>query len=162
MKIPPLRDRIEEIPVLSQHFMHKAAAKYGCDPLPISPSLMHSLAGHLWPGNLRELENVIKRYLVLADELAIVDELSLQQNAGWSPLNGDDKAGSGGLKHLVRNLKGDAESAAIAQTLEGTGWNRKAAANDLQISYKALLYKIKQYNLTPPMKQYSLQPVGKG
>ncbi len=162
MKMPPLRERIEEIPVLSQHFMHKAAVKYGREPLPISPSLIHSFTRYSWPGNLRELENVIKRYLVLADELAIVDELSLQQNAGWSPLNGDDKAGSGGLKHLVRNLKGDAESAAIAQTLEGTGWNRKAAANDLQISYKALLYKIKQYNLTPPMKQYSLQPVGKG
>jgi DNA-binding NtrC family response regulator len=58
-----------------------------------------------------------------------------------------------GLKHLVRNLKGGAESAAIAQTLEGTGWNRKAAASDLQISYKALLYKIKQYNLSPPNKQ---------
>jgi DNA-binding NtrC family response regulator len=60
------------------------------------------------------------------------------------------------LKHLVRNLKGGAESAAIAQTLEGTGWNRKAAASDLQISYKALLYKIKQYNLTPPQKRRSL------
>jgi DNA-binding NtrC family response regulator len=53
-------------------------------------------------------------------------------------------------------LKGSAESAVIAQTLEGTGWNRKAAANDLQISYKALLYKIKQYNLSPPQKQFSL------
>ena len=54
-----------------------------------------------------------------------------------------------GLKAMVRNLKGDAESTAIAQVLEGVGWNRKAAANDLQISYKALLYKIKQYDLSP-------------
>jgi DNA-binding NtrC family response regulator len=53
-------------------------------------------------------------------------------------------------------LKGSAESAAIAQKLEDTGWNRKAAANDLQISYKALLYKIKQYNLSPPQRQYNL------
>jgi DNA-binding NtrC family response regulator len=57
---------------------------------------------------------------------------------------------------MVRNLKGSAESAAIAQKLEDTGWNRKAAANDLQISYKALLYKIKQYNLSPPQRQYNL------
>jgi DNA-binding NtrC family response regulator len=63
--------------------------------------------------------------------------------------------GTANLKNLIRNLKGSAESAAIAQSLEGTGWNRKAAASDLHISYKALLYKIKQYNLSPPPKQYS-------
>jgi two-component system response regulator AtoC len=161
MKMPPLRERIEEIPALSQHFMRKAAMKYGRDPLPISVSLLRSFTTYPWPGNLRELENVIKRYLILADEFAIVDELRLQQIAGLSPLSWDDKAGSGGLKYLVRSLKGGAEAAAIAQTLDGTGWNRKAAANNLQISYKALLYKIKQYNLAPPMKQYGLQHVGR-
>jgi two-component system response regulator AtoC len=154
MRMPPLRDRIEEIPVLSQHFMLKTALKYGCDPLPISPSLLHALTRYSWPGNLRELENVVKRYLVLADELAIIDDLGIQRSHGLSGLKEDDTAGGGGLKHLVRNLKGDAESVAIARTLEVTGWNRKAAANDLQISYKALLYKIKQYNLMPPQKQY--------
>jgi DNA-binding NtrC family response regulator len=56
---------------------------------------------------------------------------------------------AGGLKKLVRGLKGEAESSVIAGVLEETGWNRKAAANDLQISYKALLYKIKQYDLAP-------------
>ncbi len=61
--------------------------------------------------------------------------------------------GDRSLKHLVRNLKGGAEAAAIAQSLEGSGWNRKAAAIDLQISYKALLYKIKQYNLSPPARK---------
>ncbi len=159
MRMPPLRDRIEEIPVLSQHFMLKAALKFGCDPLPFPPSLLHALTRYSWPGNLRELENVVKRFLVLADEFAIISDLNVQQSARLSGLNGDDKAGSGGLKHLVRNLKGDAESVAIAQTLEDTGWNRKAAANDLQISYKALLYKIKQYNLMPPQKHYGLHSV---
>ena len=156
LKMPPLRERLEEIPVLSQHFMRKVAVKYECEPLPLSPALMHSLTSHSWPGNLRELENVIKRYLVLADEMAIIDELSPRKGAGLSALNLEENAGSGGLKFLVRNLKGGAESAAIAQTLEETGWNRKAAANDLQISYKALLYKIKQYNLIPPQRQYGL------
>jgi len=162
IKVPPLRERIGEIPALTEHFMHKAAAKYGCDPLPISPSLMQCLSRYSWPGNLRELENVIKRYLVLADEPTIIDELSPQQSDGLPSMNLNDKPGDGGLKHLVRNLKGGAESAAIAQTLEGTGWNRKAAAIDLQISYKALLYKIKQYNLTPPLKQYGLPPASRG
>ena len=62
LKMPPLRERIEEIPILSQHFMRKVAAKYECEPLPISPALMQALTSHTWPGNLRELENTIKRY----------------------------------------------------------------------------------------------------
>jgi two-component system, NtrC family, response regulator AtoC len=152
VRMPPLRERIEEIPILSQHFMHKVAAKYECDPLPISAALLGALAGYSWPGNLRELENTIKRYLVLGDEQAIIDELNPVQSSATFALNAES-AGNSSLKHLVKNLKGNAESAAIAQSLEGTGWNRKVAANDLQISYKALLYKIKQYNLSPPRKR---------
>jgi len=152
IKMPPLRERIEEIPILSQHFMRKVAAKYKCDPLPISPALTQALSSHSWPGNLRELENMIKRYLVLADEQTIIDELSTWQSTRSLASVVEDTGGNGGLKHLVRNLKGSAESAAIAQTLEETEWNRKAAATSLQISYKALLYKIKQYNLRPPRK----------
>jgi len=64
--------------------------------------------------------------------------------------NGFNDVGDGaGLKQIVRSLKGEAEAAAIAQMLESKGWNRKAAASELQISYKALLYKIKQYDLAP-------------
>jgi DNA-binding NtrC family response regulator len=153
LRMPPLRERTEEIPLLSEHFMCKVAAKYECDPLPLSPALLQALAGYSWPGNLRELENAIKRYLVLGDERAIIDELNPAQSTATLSLSAEDTANGASLKHLVRNVKGNAESAAIAQSLDGTGWNRKAAANDLQISYKALLYKIKQYNLTPPRKR---------
>jgi two-component system response regulator AtoC len=161
LKMPPLRERTEEIPILSRHFMHKVAAKYEWEPLPISPALMQALTNHPWSGNLRELENTIKRYLVLADEEAIINELRPQPSKESLESGEEDADGNGGLKHLVRNLKGGAESAAIAQTLAGTGWNRKAAANDLRISYKALLYKIKQYNLTPPQKRQNLDRVQK-
>ena len=82
LKMPPLRERTEEIPILAHHFMRKVAAKYERDPLPISPALMQALTSHSWPGNLRELENTIKRYLILADEQAIIDELSPRQSAG--------------------------------------------------------------------------------
>jgi two-component system, NtrC family, response regulator AtoC len=157
VKMPPLRERIEEIPILAQHFMRKVAAKYNCEALPISTALMNALTGHSWPGNLRELENTIKRFLVLADEQTIIDELTPRQHTETAATNGEESVASGGLKHLVRNLKGGAESVAIAQILESTGWNRKAAASDLQISYKALLYKIKQYSLTPPHKRQSFE-----
>ena len=153
LKMPPLRERPEEIPILCQHFMRKVVARYECQPLPISPALIKALSGHSWPGNLRELENTIKRYLVLADERTIIDELSPRQSAGSIAPAEENNDNGGGLKHLVRHLKDGAEAAAILQKLEHTGWNRKAAAMDLKISYKALLYKIKQYNLIPPHKQ---------
>jgi len=153
LKMPPLRERTEEIPILAQHFMRKVAAKYECEPLPIPSALMQALSSYSWPGNLRELENTIKRYLVLADERAIIDELNPWQASGPMLPASEGADPDRSLKHLVKNLKGGAEAAAIAQSLEGSGWNRKAAASDLQISYKALLYKIKQYNLTPPVRK---------
>jgi DNA-binding NtrC family response regulator len=149
LSIPPLRERREEIPVFADYFMRKGAKRYGREPLTFSAELMHALTEHTWPGNLREMENVVNRYLVLGDEKAILDELSPSVGYnGGSPTTQEVPNGAG-LKAMVRSLKGDAESLAIAQVLEGVGWNRKAAANDLQISYKALLYKIKQYDLSP-------------
>jgi two-component system, NtrC family, response regulator AtoC len=153
LRMPPLRERTEEIPLLARHFMSKVAIKYECDALPIPSALMHALISYSWPGNLRELENTIKRFLVLADEQAIIDELNPWQQAASQASVNEGGENERSLKHLVRNLKGGAEAAAIAQSLEGSGWNRKAAANDLQISYKALLYKIKQYNLIPPPRK---------
>ena len=153
LKMPPLRERVEEIPILAQHFMRKVALKYECEPIPISPALMQAFSSYSWPGNLRELENTIKRFLVLADEQSIIGELNPWQRAATPSAQGESAEGERSLKHLVRNLKGGAEAAAIAQSLEGSGWNRKAAAVDLQISYKALLYKIKQYNLEPAAQE---------
>jgi two-component system, NtrC family, response regulator AtoC len=153
LRMPPLRERTEEIPILAEHFMRKISTKYQCNPLPFSPALMQSLSGYSWPGNLRELENTVKRYLVLADENSIIEELTPTFRTAPSLLNGGAPENEKSLKSLVRSLKGGAEAAAIAQSLEGSGWNRKAAAVDLQISYKALLYKIKQYNLSPPARR---------
>ncbi|MGH9598187.1 MAG: sigma 54-interacting transcriptional regulator, partial [Edaphobacter sp.] len=149
LSIPPLRERKEEIPVLSEYFMRKGAKRYSREPLPFSSNLLNVLSEHTWPGNLRELENVVNRYLVLGDERSIVEELSPSTAYQGGVATPQEVPSGSGLKAMVRNLKGDAESTAIAQVLEGVGWNRKAAANDLQISYKALLYKIKQYDLSP-------------
>jgi DNA-binding NtrC family response regulator len=152
VSIPPLRERRVEIPILTNYFMRRISARFERKPLPISSALMQALCGYSWPGNLRELENTIKRFVVLADERAIIEELNpIRAGDPFQPPS-DGDTNRGGLKGLVRGLKDDAESAVIAQTLEGTGWNRKAAALDLKISYKALLYKIKQYNLSQPKR----------
>jgi two-component system, NtrC family, response regulator AtoC len=161
LKMPPLRDRVQEIPTLAYHFMRKVAAKCGCNPPPISPTLMHVFCSHVWPGNLRELENTIKRYVILGDERAIISDLCPSFVSESVVSDSRNPESGAGLKNLVRNLKGDAESVAIVQALEARGWNRKLAASELKISYKALLYKIKQYNLTPPQRRYNVSSIPK-
>lgn len=153
MKLPPLRERKEELPLLVRHFMGKLAEKYARQPLPVSHALAEACMAHSWPGNLRELENFVKRYLVLGDEKMMIAELAprsapIEINSISQVRSADDAAG--GLKRLVRGLKGEAEAEAIARALEASNWNRKKAAADLQISYKALLYKVRQYGIEPP------------
>lgn len=147
LSLPPLRERKEEIVVLIQYFMRKIADKYGRTPLPLSPELQHACMNYSWPGNLRELENFVKRFLVLGDEQIMLNELMpscVRYVESADPT-------IGGLKRMSRSVKDDAEAMAIAKALEATRWNRKQAASQLQISYKALLYKIKQFNLVPPV-----------
>ncbi len=148
--LPPLRERREEIPLLLRHFMARFATQYARPPLPLSPALLAACRQYAWPGNLRELENFVKRFLILGDEALVVGELeskgeasSLRSGVPGKP----DGARNGGLKSLVRSLKDEAEMEAISRTLDDTEWNRKEAARRLNISYKALLYKIRQYGI---------------
>ena len=152
LKLPPLRERLDEIPAFANYFMRKGAKKYSLEPTPISNHLLFAFMEYSWPGNLREMENIINRYLVLQDEKPIIAELFDSSRLSLSlAANHSEPAVNGGsdLKKLVRNVKGETEKAAIVLALEEKGWNRKAAAGELQISYKALLYKIKEYNLLP-------------
>src|SRR5579872_3367512 len=149
LQLPPLRERKEEIPVLLKHSMTQMAERYARPPLPLSPVLLQACHNHSWPGNLRELNNFLKRYLILGDESLAVAEL-LPKNDGNGAAFGDSsmkKSDGGGLKGLARSAKDEAEAQAITQALEQTNWNRKQAAAILQISYKALLYKIRQYGI---------------
>jgi DNA-binding NtrC family response regulator len=109
-----------------------------------SPSLLQACIRYSWPGNLRELENFAKRLVILDDEEAALADLQ----AGDS-MAADSQADSG-LKSLARSAKHVAEAEAIARVLQQTNWHRKKAAALLQISYKALLYKIRQHELKPP------------
>ena len=85
LSIPALRQRKEEVPILAEYFMRKAAKRYGREPLLFSTTLMEALTGYRWPGNIRELENVINRYLVLGEERAILDELAIHEVVDRSP-----------------------------------------------------------------------------
>jgi two-component system response regulator AtoC len=149
LQLPPLRERKEEIPILLKHFMARMSEQYARPPLPLSPNMLQATQDYAWPGNLRELNNFIKRYLVLGDEKLAIQELQPRDGGhGNKPETPHAPSeASGGLKSVARGAKDEAEAEAIRQALDQTNWNRKQAAALLQISYKALLYKIRQYGI---------------
>ncbi len=152
INLPPLRDRKEEIPLLLKHFMGQVAERFARPALPLTPSLIQACERYAWPGNLRELGNFIKRYMVLGDEEMAIAELTPAAEkaaAAASAAGTATNAGGSGLKGLVRTVKDEAEMEAISRALSETNWNRKKAAALLKISYKALLYKIRQYDIQP-------------
>jgi two-component system response regulator AtoC len=149
INVPPLRERTSEIPLLFRHFLNKYSEKFQKEAPTPSDHLMDAAIRYPWPGNLRELENFVKRYVILEDDEGSFREL-VEMSATrqrTSPREEPAPARDQGLKALVRGLKDEAESEAIADALEKTRWCRKDAARMLGISYKALLYKIRQFNL---------------
>jgi DNA-binding NtrC family response regulator len=129
--------------------MNNIAQKFGKDPMPISDRMIQECMRYHWPGNLRELGNFVKRYLVLEQENLLIEELQAKSKGSGSRDILTPSSTDGGLKALVRSLKDDAEAKEILRVLEDAGWNRKVAASRLRISYKALLYKIQQHGLMP-------------
>jgi DNA-binding NtrC family response regulator len=159
LQVPPLRERKEEIPILLKHFMAHMAERYARPSLPLSPTLIQACQDYSWPGNLRELNNFVKRYLVLGDEKLAIHELTPKSDgngAQFAPPPPGGAEPAGGLKSLARSAKDEAEAEAIAKALEETNWNRKQAAALLKISYKALLYKIRQYGIAEQKSHHKL------
>ena len=150
LRMPSLRERKDEIPMMLRHFMIRIAERYACSLPAISPRLVKACEEYPWPGNIRELENLVKRYLVLGDETAAINELlqgtpKERESTTVVPMEPQQPD----LKQMMRSLKNGAEMEVIAKALEDTAWNRKRAASMLNISYKALLYKIRQYDIRP-------------
>lgn len=159
LQLPPLRERKEEIVILLKHFMSRMSERYARNPLPMSTNLLQACQEYAWPGNLRELNNFIKRYLILGDENLAIQELHPKGDGTGArfeaPAHSPAEA-SGGLKSLARSAKDEAEAEAISNALQETNWNRKQAAALLKISYKALLYKIRQYGIAEAKSHHKL------
>lgn len=151
--VPPLRERRREIPFFVNYFLDKYGKKYDKRPNPPSQKLMRMFIRHTWPGNVRELENMITRLVVLGDEADIIEELS-SKGKGKEVLQESNSQFQNPfppilpLKEVSRRAETRAEREAILKVLGQTNWNRKRAAKLLNISYKAILYKIKQYGLS--------------
>lgn len=149
--IPPLRERKTEIPLLLDHFMKRDAVVFSVPERRFGTRMLQACLSYPWPGNLRQLENFVRRYLVLGDEELAISELQIANS--WSPSVQESprlQPDLAGLKSVARDAKREAEAIAIAHALEKTNWHRQKAAVLLRISYKALLYKIRQYDLHPP------------
>jgi two-component system response regulator AtoC len=142
LRLPPLRDRKEDIPLLVEFFLNKHAAQFGRSRPSLSPQTLQIFLDHAWPGNIRELENVVKEIVALGDERLAVAELGIpiseRKRTPATPVR------SYSLKAAARAASREAEREMIMQALARTRWNRKRAAQELQISYKSLLYKLKQ------------------
>ena len=161
LHVPPLRERAEDVPLLIGNFMSRLARKYGLPTRQVSPNLLSECQKHPWPGNLRELENFVKRYLIMGDDSLVPRPEGTEASASQDeslvfsseiavPEREMKRDVETSLKSLVRSAKGEAEKNAITRALETTRWNRKAAARLLGISYRALLYKIQEYHMSPP------------
>jgi two-component system, NtrC family, response regulator AtoC len=162
LHVPPLRQRKEAIPLFLHYFMQQLTKHYGLPARDFSPSVLEDCQRYSWPGNLSELERFVKRYLVMPDS-----DFSSNQEAFFSGttdvgfsvprLLSPSAAGSSdavdqapeSLKSLVQGVRIEAERNAIVAALQKTGWNRKAAARMIKVSYRTLLYKIDQYHLRP-------------
>jgi two-component system, NtrC family, response regulator AtoC len=163
INIPPLRERQEEIPIFLDFLLRKYSEYYGKQPPPFSEYAVNRMLEYSWPGNIRELENLVKRYVIVGNESQIIRELSTHkpliasqggngstqpqdaappQTDGAARANGAD-GGSLSLLEIGRKAAMEAEREAIERALNETRWNRRQAAKILKVSYKALLNKIK-------------------
>jgi two-component system response regulator AtoC len=161
VRVPSLRERKDDIPRLAEFLLQKHS--HG-NPIPvITPALQNALVAYEWPGNIRELENVMRKFMILRNADAVARELQattarMRTSEHLQPLV-SDSGGSGTLNKTileqVHKAKNDAETTAIIAALESTHWNRKKAAMLLKIDYKALLYKMKKLDIDDRMATLS-------
>ena len=144
--VPPLRERREEIPLLAAYFMERYSKLYHRDGLELSPEMLKRLKRHQYPGNVRELENIVKRLLVLGSTHLDKTAPSVQSAAHQNELDPGQPAAVF-LKDVARKAARRAEREEILKMLERTRWNRARAATLLNISYRSLLYKMKDAGL---------------
>jgi two-component system response regulator AtoC len=156
--LPPLRERRDEIPYLADYLRVQFNRRFERDAAPLSSETLYLLRQRDWPGNIRELENCIARYVVLGSEESFyadrIERSPLHVNYQPSP------DGNIPLKHIAQQATRRMERDVILKVLQANHWNRRKAAEILKISYRALLYKVRQAGL--PAKRPRQKPLGDG
>jgi len=161
--LPPLRERRQDIPHLARYFLDSYNHLYHRRAAPFSAELLQLFSCHDWPGNIRELENLVRRHVILNSEEAVIGELF--DHGRNQPLTEFDLNSSFSLKSATRHAVREIEARIILQALHAHRWNRRRAARALKISYRTLLYKMKDSGLATrgmSLPSASAQPVGSG
>jgi two-component system, NtrC family, response regulator AtoC len=158
--VPPLRERREEIPALVEHFLTVYAERYDRSRRVLSPATLRRLVEYRWPGNVRQLENLVKRIVVLGDESQVLEDLdeavepvdgaapaapTVAVATTPSPIARD--ATDVALREVARQAAHAAERLALERVLDSVRWNRREASRRLKVNYKTLLQKIRQHDL---------------
>jgi two-component system, NtrC family, response regulator AtoC len=166
VELPPLRDRREDIGPLSAHFLRQYAARYKSPARELPRTLLEAFYRHHWPGNVRELENAVRRFLILGDAEATLAEL--RRSPGPADAEGaptaaehvrrEEEAEGVSLRKVGARAAEDAERKLLARVLSDTRWNRREAASQLKISYKALLNKLKKWEVDDPLPTVARGP----
>jgi two-component system, NtrC family, response regulator AtoC len=153
--VPPLRERREEIPLLMEQMFHRGALELR-QPFIFSDRIIEAAQEYHWPGNLRELGNFVTRTLILQDEESAYNDLRTKTRIKGTAATGDTPAEVAinklppaiGMKGAVNEVKNETEIRMLQNALSASGWNRRRAAVNLNISYRTLLYKIQQHRLS--------------
>jgi len=145
LKLPPLRERLEDIPTLVEFFRRNFQKQFGMQPTQFPPETFEYLQNLAWPGNIRELSNMIARYVLIGPEAAANAESLAKKSRNPRVENPDGSALP--LKKLARDAMKQMERNVILETLRANQWNRRKTAQELKISYRALIYKIRDAGL---------------
>lgn len=176
VRVPPLRERKEELPMLARHYMHQLSRQFSLAPKEFSVATERAWQSDEWPGNLRQLKQVVTEILIegetaceakrlpgdqgkeLTQSTEVAAEHSLNPPVAPTRQPVTDIGGYKSLRSMIRSVREESERIAITSALEKTSWNRKAAARLLKVSYRSILYKIEQYQLSRPDQANSSGP----
>jgi two-component system response regulator AtoC len=157
LHMPLLRERLDDVPAIAEYLVSQFAVSFGVDPPCLSRELTRRLLRSAWPGHIRELENVLRRYVLLRTPDALLDGINLGSPAlaRMRPFQaGQDSS----LKTRTRQLVKQAEAIAILQALEEHNWHRANSARSLNISLRGLLYKMRSAGISGRAPSRSAQP----
>ncbi len=146
IELPPLRERAADIPKLIEYFLAVHSKAYSMEPRPLSREIMRMMQRYNWPGNIRQLENLIRGYVLLGDEESMAADLIPIASTGIVPEI--DLANPISLKEITKAATRGLEREIILKVLQANGWSRRKTAKWLNISYRSLLYKLQESEVT--------------
>ena len=144
IEVPPLRQRAVDLPVLVDYFLERHSKAFRLNPKPLSREMMRLMQQYNWPGNIRQLENLVRSYVLIGSEEALVADLAPTAPASLIP--NIDLAIPISLKEITKAATQDLERQIILKVLQANGWSRLKTAKWLNISYRSLLYKLQETN----------------